>query len=178
MTRRKGSRLPGGRHHRPRNYLWRVSPASLCLGCGASPARAVRKGDRIGVMVPNCCELAVLYFACIYLGAVIVPINPALSKSEIQFMSEELQALARCGERDLRRVDQRPPPERGALGDGTGSESKRKRPHQIKIDDLEEANDFVSARNGERRRPGCDHVHVRHFGQAQGFGAQAGTHVP
>jgi acyl-coenzyme A synthetase/AMP-(fatty) acid ligase len=48
--------------------------------------RGVRKGDRLGVMVPNCCELAVLYFACIYLGAVIVPINPALSKGDIQFI--------------------------------------------------------------------------------------------
>jgi len=49
-------------------------------------ARGVRKGSRVGVMLPNCCELAVLYFACIYLGAVIVPINPALSKSEVQFI--------------------------------------------------------------------------------------------
>jgi long-chain acyl-CoA synthetase len=52
--------------------------------------RNVRKGDRVGIMVPNCCELAVLYFACIYLGAVIVPINPALSKSDVQFI------LANC----------------------------------------------------------------------------------
>ncbi len=48
--------------------------------------RGVHKGDRIAVMLPNCCELAVLYFACIYLGAVIVPINPGLSKSEVQFI--------------------------------------------------------------------------------------------
>jgi acyl-CoA synthetase (AMP-forming)/AMP-acid ligase II len=48
--------------------------------------RGVRKGDRVAVMVPNCCELAALYFACIYLGAVIVPINPALSKSDVQFI--------------------------------------------------------------------------------------------
>jgi long-chain acyl-CoA synthetase len=46
----------------------------------------LRKGDRVGVMLPNCCELAVLYFACIYLGAVIVPVNPALSKGETQFI--------------------------------------------------------------------------------------------
>ena len=52
--------------------------------------RGVRKGDRIAVMVPNCCELAALYFACIYLGAVIVPVNPALSKSDVQFI------LANC----------------------------------------------------------------------------------
>jgi len=49
-------------------------------------ARGVRKGDRIGVMLPNCCELAILYFACIYLGAVIVPVNPALSKNESEFI--------------------------------------------------------------------------------------------
>ncbi len=48
--------------------------------------RGMRKGDRIGVLVPNCCELAVLYFACIYLGVVIVPVNPALSKNEIDFV--------------------------------------------------------------------------------------------
>jgi acyl-CoA synthetase (AMP-forming)/AMP-acid ligase II len=48
--------------------------------------RGLRKGDRVGVMIPNCCELAVLYFACIYLGAVIVPINPALSKNEVQYI--------------------------------------------------------------------------------------------
>jgi acyl-coenzyme A synthetase/AMP-(fatty) acid ligase len=48
--------------------------------------RGVGKGDRVGVMVPNCCELAILYFACIYLGAVIVPINPALSKTDVQFI--------------------------------------------------------------------------------------------
>jgi acyl-coenzyme A synthetase/AMP-(fatty) acid ligase len=48
--------------------------------------RGTRKGDRIAVMVPNCCELAALYFACIYLGAVIVPVNPALSKSDVQFI--------------------------------------------------------------------------------------------
>ncbi|MGC1374505.1 MAG: class I adenylate-forming enzyme family protein [Candidatus Sulfotelmatobacter sp.] len=46
----------------------------------------VRKGDRIAVMVPNCCELAVFYFACIYLGAVIVPINPLLAKGDIWFI--------------------------------------------------------------------------------------------
>lgn len=60
-----------------------------CQACALAAelrARGLHKGDRIGVMLPNCCELAVLYFACIYLGAVIVPINPALSKSEVQFI--------------------------------------------------------------------------------------------
>jgi long-chain acyl-CoA synthetase len=49
-------------------------------------SRGVRKGDRVAVMMPNCCELAVFYFACIYLGAVIVPVNPVMSKGEVQFI--------------------------------------------------------------------------------------------
>ncbi len=57
--------------------------------------RGVRKGNRVGVMVPNCYELAVLYFACIYLGAVIVPINPALSKTDVQFI------LANCKPKNI-----------------------------------------------------------------------------
>jgi acyl-CoA synthetase (AMP-forming)/AMP-acid ligase II len=48
--------------------------------------RGLRKGDRIAVMVPNCCELAIVYFACIYLGAIIVPVNPGLSKSDVDFI--------------------------------------------------------------------------------------------
>jgi acyl-CoA synthetase (AMP-forming)/AMP-acid ligase II len=48
--------------------------------------RGIRKGDRVAVMVPNCCELAVFYFACIYLGAVIVPINPSLAERDVQFI--------------------------------------------------------------------------------------------
>jgi long-chain acyl-CoA synthetase len=46
----------------------------------------VRKGDRLAVMLPNSCELAIIYFGCVYLGAVIVPINPASSKNEVQFI--------------------------------------------------------------------------------------------
>jgi long-chain acyl-CoA synthetase len=53
--------------------------------------RGVRKGDRLAVMVPNCCELAVLYFACIYLGVVIVPVNPSLSRSDVQFILQSCQ---------------------------------------------------------------------------------------
>jgi len=53
--------------------------------------RGIRKGDRIGVMLPNCCELAVVYFACIYLGAVIVPVNPGLSHGELRFILSSCQ---------------------------------------------------------------------------------------
>jgi long-chain acyl-CoA synthetase len=61
--------------------------------------RGVRKGDRVGVMLPNSCDLAILYFACIYLGAVIAPINPALSKSEVQFILGSCKPVLVIGSR-------------------------------------------------------------------------------
>jgi long-chain acyl-CoA synthetase len=57
-----------------------------CAVAAELSVRGVKKGDRVAVMLPNCVELAVLYFACIYLGAAVVPINPALSKSDAQFI--------------------------------------------------------------------------------------------
>ncbi len=39
-------------------------------------------------MLPNSCELAILYFACIYLGAILVPTNPSLTRSDVQFILE------------------------------------------------------------------------------------------
>jgi long-chain acyl-CoA synthetase len=70
-----GSEITYGRFH-----------LQSCALAAQLRARGIRKDDRIAVMMPNSCELAVLYFACIYLGAVIVPINPVLSRNEVQFI--------------------------------------------------------------------------------------------
>lgn len=53
--------------------------------------RGLRKNDRVAVMFPNCCELAIVYFACIYAGLVIVPINPSLSKIDVDFILSNCQ---------------------------------------------------------------------------------------
>lgn len=50
----------------------------------------VGRGDRVATVVPNCTELAVLYFACLYCGATIVPVNPNLSVAEAEYI------LANC----------------------------------------------------------------------------------
>jgi long-chain acyl-CoA synthetase len=49
-------------------------------------ARGVRRGDRVATVVSNCTELAILYFGCLYCGATIVPINPNLALSEVQYI--------------------------------------------------------------------------------------------
>ena len=103
--------------------------------------RGVRKGDRVGVMLPNCCELAVLYFACIYLGAVIVPVNPALSKSEVQFILGSCKpALVVASTPHAESVREF---HANVLGLQTAQEADRNDPNQININVLNERKDFV-----------------------------------
>jgi long-chain acyl-CoA synthetase len=113
--------------------------------------RGVRKGDRIAVMLPNSCELAILYFACIYLGAVIVPTNPSLSKSDVQFILESCKpALIVAGSTNADAIKSlhanvltvitAQEATKGAQGPSQIlSQSK----DQIRIDDLADANEFI-----------------------------------
>ena len=105
--------------------------------------RGLRKSDRVAVMVPNCCELAILYFACIYLGAVIVPINPALSKGDTDFILESSRpalvvSSASCAG-SLRSVHSDVLVMRTAAENIKDSDDS----NPIRIGDLAEAKDFV-----------------------------------
>ncbi len=51
-------------------------------------SKGIAKGDRVAVILENSPEFAILYFACIYIGAVIVPVNPALHMDDIGFILE------------------------------------------------------------------------------------------
>ena len=44
----------------------------------------VQPGDRVGVMLPNVAEFAVVYYGLLRAGAVIVPINPLLKGREVE----------------------------------------------------------------------------------------------
>ena len=52
----------------------------------------VRKGDRIGVMVPNRIEYPILWFAFAKLGAILVPINTRYTPREIEYVLSDTQA--------------------------------------------------------------------------------------
>jgi len=111
--------------------------------------RGLRKGDRLAVMLPNCCELAVLYFACIYLGVVIVPINPALSRGEAEFILESCKpALVVAGlssAASLRGVH----PNVLILRTAVDSLSPADEREQIQIAALPAANDFLPLRSAD-----------------------------
>lgn len=62
--------------------------------CYAHALRAfgVRKGDRVGVMLPNRIELPTLWFAVAKLGAVMVPIDMNYTPREVEYIISDTQA--------------------------------------------------------------------------------------
>ncbi|GAA4256285.1 long-chain-fatty-acid--CoA ligase [Dactylosporangium darangshiense] len=59
---------------------------------GLLAGREVRPGDRIAVMLPNVPEFAVVYYAILRAGAVVVPMNPLLKEREVAYYLGDSQA--------------------------------------------------------------------------------------
>ncbi len=51
----------------------------------ALAAMGVKKGDRVGVHLPNCTQFAIAYYGLLKAGAVFVPLSPLLAEREIDF---------------------------------------------------------------------------------------------
>lgn len=45
----------------------------------------VKKGDRIGIYLPNCPQFVIAYWALLTVGAIVVNLNPMYTKDELQF---------------------------------------------------------------------------------------------
>jgi long-chain acyl-CoA synthetase len=54
--------------------------------------RGVRPGDRVGVMLPNVPEFAVVYYGILRAGAVVVPMNPLLKEREVRYYLRDSEA--------------------------------------------------------------------------------------
>ncbi|MCF7800166.1 acyl--CoA ligase [Candidatus Babeliales bacterium] len=46
--------------------------------------KGIKKGDKISIILPNCIEYIIIYFACMQIGAIAVPINHKLSVQEVK----------------------------------------------------------------------------------------------
>jgi len=53
----------------------------------------VEAGDRVAIILPACSEFVVALFAAAKLGAVIVPLNPRLSSTEVQYSLRHSEAV-------------------------------------------------------------------------------------
>ena len=52
----------------------------------------VEKGDRIALILPNCVEFVIVYFAALKIGAIVVPTNPIYSHREMEFQLKDCGA--------------------------------------------------------------------------------------
>jgi long-chain acyl-CoA synthetase len=55
---------------------------------GMLQAMGVQPGDRVGIMLPNTPHFPLAYYGALRLGAIVVPMNPLLSKREVAFYLE------------------------------------------------------------------------------------------
>ncbi|MBN2025898.1 MAG: AMP-binding protein [Actinobacteria bacterium] len=51
----------------------------------ALAAMGVKKGDRVGIHLPNCPQFAIAYYGLLKAGAIFVPLSPLLAEREIDF---------------------------------------------------------------------------------------------
>lgn len=58
-----------------RNLIMRMANALAAMG--------VKKGDRVGIHLPNCPPYLIAYYAALSLGAIVVNMNPAYTKEEL-----------------------------------------------------------------------------------------------
>ena len=54
--------------------------------------RGIAAGDRVGLMLPNVPEFAVLYYGILRAGAIVVPMNPLLKAREVDYYLSDSQA--------------------------------------------------------------------------------------
>ena len=54
--------------------------------------RGVKQGDRVALLMPNCLEFCIAYFAVLRLGAIVVPLNNRLAAQEFVFIMNDCGA--------------------------------------------------------------------------------------
>ena len=66
--------------------------ASIAEAAALLFEHGVRAGDRVGVILPNVPQFAILYYAVLHAGAIAVPISTLLSSREAEFCLEDAEA--------------------------------------------------------------------------------------
>ncbi len=66
---------------------WQVRDQVLRMA-NALAAKGVKKGDRVGIHLPNCPQFIVAYLAVMHLGGIVVNMNPLYTPTELHFIIE------------------------------------------------------------------------------------------
>ena len=67
--------------------FWQMRDQVLRLA-NALGKLGIKKGDRVGLQLPNCPQYPVAYLAVLCLGAIVVNMNPLYTKEELKFIME------------------------------------------------------------------------------------------
>lgn len=68
---------------------YRSLAAQVNRFAGALSAMGIKKGDRVAVMLPNCPQEVISFFAILKLGAIVVQTNPLYVEREIEFQMKD-----------------------------------------------------------------------------------------
>ncbi|WP_339516888.1 AMP-binding protein [Pseudomonas sp. RL_15y_Pfl2_60] len=71
--------------HQQLRYSWRQLAAEVNRAAQAFMALGIKAGDRLGIWAPNCAQWCISQFASAKVGAVLVNINPAYRRSELEY---------------------------------------------------------------------------------------------
>lgn len=74
-----------------RQYSYRAFEHHTLQGASLLVEHGIGRGDRVALSLPNCVELASLYFSCYWLGAVAVPIRPEDPADEVAAALDQAQ---------------------------------------------------------------------------------------
>ena len=67
--------------------FWELRLKVLCMA-NALGALGIKKGDRVGIHLPNCPQYPIAYYATLLLGAIVVNLNPMYTPDELKLMVE------------------------------------------------------------------------------------------
>jgi long-chain acyl-CoA synthetase len=74
------------------NMTYRALDEASARVAGLLAARGLQPGDRVGVVLPNVPEFAVIYYGVLRAGGVVVPMNPLLKAREVAYYLRDSQA--------------------------------------------------------------------------------------
>jgi long-chain acyl-CoA synthetase len=82
---------------------------AVARGASVLQGYGVRKGDRVAISLPNCTSHVVAFYAALRLGAIVVEVNPTLSRPEIEFeMADSGAVVLLAWEKTLERLGPSP----------------------------------------------------------------------
>ncbi|MGH3999549.1 MAG: AMP-binding protein, partial [Pseudonocardiaceae bacterium] len=73
--------MPSGRR-----WTYSEIDADVTVLAAALLARGISRGDRIGIWSPSCAEWFIVQYATARIGVILVPINPAYRRSELEYV--------------------------------------------------------------------------------------------